>query len=138
MYYFDNNFLKQYVDQGVQPKVFVNQEWYQIADMSDLEDNIDGIGYDVYGGDHRFSYRDIQQIKVGEQRIDLEMLQKLKQGKPPEKEDKPSKNEEPPEEEPETEEPTDEKPKKEPDLSWFSPHYEIGKNILKEVRRKMK
>jgi len=139
MYYFDKGILAQYLDQKMPIKVFANQEWYEIADSRDLEDDITGIGYDSYGGDHRFDYRDIQQIKVGSNNvIDLKMLQDLKAGQKPEAE-KPEKKSSDSEEEPspdEEETPTEEKPKKEPDLSWFSPHYDLGRKIIHEAKRK--
>ena len=131
MYYFDNNLLKQYLDQKRTLKAYDGSNWYEIADQSDLSDTITCIGYDVYGKDHRFDYRDISQIQVGEQLYTLEMLQSFMAGKPAE--EKPKGKSEPPADE---EEPP--KKEKEPDLSWFSPAYDIGKEIMQEARRRRK
>lgn len=134
MYYFDNNLLKQYLDQKRTLKAFDGSQWYKIADHSDLSDTITCIGYDVYGKDHRFDYRDISQIQVGEQLYTLEMLQSFMAGKPAEEKPKGKSTEsEPPVDE---EEPP--KKEKEPDLSWFSPAYDIGKGIMQEARRRAK
>lgn len=138
MYYFDSNLLKGYIDQKKDLKVFDGQNWYSIADQSDLSDEIDCIGYDVYGGDHRFDYRDITQIKVGNQTFTLEMLQKFYSGQEPEDGDKkPAKPSGGEEEPPAEEEPKPEK-EKEPDLSWYSPVYKIGSELFNEARRKRK
>jgi len=136
MKYFDNKFLKQYLDSGQELKVYVDSDWYSISDMSDLNDPVDGIGYDEYGKSHYFSYRNIEQIKIGNVTYTIDMLQ----GEPePESKGKGSEKseEEPamPEEEPEKEEkPTG----KGPDLSWYSPVYDIGKMLIKESKRKRK
>lgn len=138
MFYFDKGFLAQYLDQRVPIKVFANEEWYQIADQRDLEDDISGIGYDVYGGDHRFDYRDIQQIKVGSKNvIDLKMLQDLKAGQSPEAEKPEKKSDDSGEEASHDEEPAaEEKPEKEPDLSWYSPAFDVGRKIIHEAKRR--
>jgi hypothetical protein len=136
MYYFDNNLLKQYLDQKRTLKAYDGSNWYEIADQSDLSDTITCIGYDVYGKDHRFDYRDISQIQVGAQLYTLEMLQSFMAGKGGSEEEKPkgkSSDSEPPVDE---EEPP--KKEKEPDLSWFSPAYDIGKGIMQEARRRAK
>ena len=138
MYFFDKVFLGQFLDQKLPVKVFANSEWYSITGPSDLEDDITGIGYDVYGGDHRFDYRDIQQIKVGSQPpLDLKGLQDMKAGQKPEPEKggeaKAGSEEDAPEEEPS---PDEEKPEKEPDLSWYSPAYDIGRKIIHEAKRR--
>lgn len=135
MYYFDNKLLQGYIDQQKDLKAFDGQNWYSIADQSDLSDPITCIGYDVYGKDHRFDYRDITQIKVGNQTYTLEMLQKFYSGEEPEGEEKkPSKpspsEEEPPEEEPE------EKPSKEPELAHFSRVFDIGHQLIREAKKR--
>ncbi len=131
MYYFDNNLLKQYLDQKRTLKAYDGSNWYDIADQSDLSDTITCIGYDEYGKDHRFDYRDIQQIQVGGEIRTLEMLQSFMAGKPAEEKPKgkpatPADEEEPP------------KKEKEPDLSWFSPVYDIGMKLMQEARRRRK
>lgn len=142
MYYFDSKFLQQYMDQGVKLKVYANNEWYNISDMYDIHNPSEAVVYDVNGESSLIDYRNIEQIQVGNQRLDLEGLQSMMVGQKPEGEDKkksepkePAGDEEPmPEEEPEGEG----KPPKEkgPDLSWYSPHYELGRNLLKEAQRR--
>ena len=136
MYYFDNNLLKQYLDQKRTLKAYDGYNRYEIAYQRELSDSITSIGYDVYGKDHTFDYRDISQIQVGEQLYTLEMLQSFMAGKGGAEEEKPkgkSADSEPPadEEEPPAKE-------KEPDLSWYSPAYDIGKGIMQEARRRRK
>lgn len=129
MYYFDNNLLKGYIDQKTDLKVFDGQNWYSIADQSDLSDSITCIGYDAYGKDHRFDYRDITQIKAGNKTYTLEMLQKFYTGEEPEK--KPAKSS-PPKEEP----PAEEEPEKKPELAHFSRVYDIGHQLIREAKRR--
>jgi len=138
---FDNILLSQYIDVGAKVQVYANSEWYSIADKSDVSDSVDAVGYDEYGGDHRFSYQEIEQIKVNGQVITLEMLA-TKMGDKTDggKEEKPtggSDSEEAPEDTP-PEEDKPEKPAKEPDLSWFSPAYDIGRILMKEKEERKK
>jgi hypothetical protein len=77
MYYFDNEFLKQYLEQGLKLKVFVDGNYYSIADESDLEDELYGIGYDLNGKPHRFDYRNIELIDTGRFKIQVDDLEKL-------------------------------------------------------------
>jgi hypothetical protein len=137
MYYFDNKLLRQYIDQRKTLKVFVDSNWYDVADKSDLNDELDGISYDVYGQEHRFDYRDVTMIKVGEKTYTLEMLQAFMTQKPAE--EKPEKKAAASDEEPAP--PEEEEPpakEKEPELSHFSPVYDIGKILVKEAGRKRK
>lgn len=135
MYYFDNNLLKQYLDQKKTVKVYDGSNWYDIADQSDLSDTISCVGYDVYGADHRFDYRDISQIKIGNSLYTLEMLQSFMKGQGGQEEDKPKGKSAESEPEPSSEEP---KKEKEPDLSWYSPVYDLGRQLMQEARRKRK
>ena len=142
MYYFDNTFLKQYIDQKIKLQVFVDSEWYSISNNRDLIDGVDGIGYDVYGKDHRFDYRDIEKIKVGQHIISIDMLQQMMVEPKPvdlDKKDagkggssKEAEPEEEPMEEPEEEEPASGGPK--PELSHYDP-YTIGRRIIKEYMK---
>jgi hypothetical protein len=75
MYYFDNDFLSQYFDQGIAVKVFVDGEYYDIAGKSDIEDTEFGIGYTLQGRPHTFDYRSIEQIKAGNNIITKDHLQ---------------------------------------------------------------
>lgn len=122
MYYFDSEFLQQYLDQNIKPKIF-DGKWYQIANISDVSDSEYGVAYDTNGQVHRFDYRDIQQIKAGKNLITLDTLQTMK-GQEPQKE--PEKPKETSEEEP---------PEKEADLSWYSPVYDIGRKLIKDARK---
>lgn len=131
MYYFDSKLLQGYIDQKKKLQVFDGNQWLGIADFNDLEDAQTGIGYDTYGKSFNFDYRDITQIKVGNRIYTLEMLQQFYSGEEPSGDKKPTKSnskESEPEPEPKT--------GKEPDLSWFSPVYDIGKQLMKEARRK--
>lgn len=82
MYYFDNEFLQQYLDTGTKLKVYVDSEWYDIPEKSDVSDKVDGIGYNQYGQEHYFDYRDVEQIKAGNKVFTLDMLQSMQGGKP--------------------------------------------------------
>ena len=134
MYYFDNKLLQGYIDQKRPLKVFGQDRWFSVADQNDLRDDLTCCAYDQYGKASYIDYRDITQIKVGPQTYNLEQLQAFMTQKPAEgKESKPkaepdAEGEEPmPDEEPAKE--------KEPDLSWFSPAYEIGRNLIQEKRK---
>jgi len=143
---FDNILLSQYIDVGAKLKVYANSEWYTITDRSDVSDSVDAIGYDEYGGDHRFSYQEIQQIQVNGQIITLEMLSK-KMGDKVDSDDgggdkKPDKEEDdlgiPDLGAGDGDSEKEEKPAKEPDLSWFSPAYDIGRILMKEKEERKK
>lgn len=75
MVYFDAAYLQQYLTQDKPIKVYVNGEYYDIADSSDLESKAFGIGYDNNGKPITFSYTDIQQIKSGEHILTIDQLQ---------------------------------------------------------------
>lgn len=130
MYYFDNITLQQYLDTKSKLYVYVDREWYQIADISDLQDEVDGIGYDVHGQEHRFDYRAVEQIKVGNKIFTLDQLNAQFGNKSPDKQEKP-KSEPSSEEEPAIDE---EPPEKEPQKAHYDP-YLIGSMILKEWQR---
>lgn len=132
MYYFDSKYLAQYIDQRVKLKVYVNSDWYELTDLSDVSDPRKGVGYSEYGEGTQFDYRAIKQIQVNNSIITLDQLQTQMTGKSSDSEKKPSgKSEESSEEEMPEEEP---KPKeKEPDLSWFSPAYDLGRQLIKEA-----
>lgn len=131
MHYFDNVFLGQYLDTGADISVYVDSEWYTLSDTSDVSDPVDGNGYNEWGGSHKFNYQAIEKIKVNGQIVDREMLATKMGETPPEGEKKPKPSNSGGEEE------LEDKPKeKEPDLSWFSPAYDIGRELLKERERK--
>lgn len=148
---FDNILLAQYIDAGAKVKVYANSEWYDIVDKSDVSDRIDAIGYDEYGGDHRFSYQEIEQINVNGQIITMDMLSAKLGDKTTNKEKGNTKDSEkekddklpddigsedlaPNEDELDA---LDDKSKK-PDLSWFSPAYDIGRILIREKEQQRK
>jgi hypothetical protein len=118
---FDSVLLKQYLDVGAKVKVYVNHDWYSIVDKSDLSDPIDAIGQDEYGGTHRFSYQSIEQIQVNGKIITLDMLSAKMGDKVDGGDDKKQKPD---------------KGDKGPDLSWFSPVYDIGRFLIKEKEKR--
>lgn len=80
MYYFDSEYLGQYLDQGVDLKVFVDKEYITIADRSDLESETYGVGYDLNGKPHTFDYREVELIKAGGGIVTIEQLQDIVDG----------------------------------------------------------
>lgn len=138
MYYFDNKTLQQYIDQGVDLKVSVGNDWFTVADLSDLQDPVEGIGYDHWGSSHYFDYRDIVQIKNGNRLFTLDQLNAQMSGQTPENKDKKDTKPKEPKEDDFPEEESDQPTSKEknPDLSWFSPMYQIGRDLLKEAKRR--
>lgn len=141
---FDNVLLKQYIDVGADLKVYANDDWYTISDKSDVADSIDAVGQDEYGAPHRFGYQDIKQIKVNGDVITLEMLATKfgdvttepsgDGGSKPKGDDLGGGGDE---EEP-TDEPKPPKDDKGPDLSWFSPAYDVGRILMKEKEERNK
>ena len=94
MYYFNNEFLKQYLQQNGKLKVFVNGLFYFIADENDLKDTKHGTGYDENGKPFAFDYRDIELIKFGSNiSFSLDDLQKKLNADAPE--ETPTADEEP-------------------------------------------
>lgn len=124
MYFFDNKYLQQYLDSKRPLKIYVDQTWYEITSMDELKDPVDGIASDEFGATHYFDYRDIEQVKIGNNTITQDMLQTQMTGKAPddEKESKPKDDSE-----------DDEEPG--PELSHYDP-YQIGKDLLKENRKR--
>ena len=139
---FDNVLLAQYLDAGAKVKVYANSEWYTLADRSDVADKVDAVGYDEYQGAHYFSYQTIEQIQVNGQIITLEMLSTKMgdkvAGEEGDKKEKPTGGAEEEEAPEETPPPEEEKPDKGPDLSWFSPAYDIGRILMKEKDERKK
>jgi hypothetical protein len=142
MYYFDNKTLAQYLDQNIELEIFVEDEWYKIADLSDVSSPKLGVAYDLYGASHRFDYREIEQIKAGTNIVTLDALQTQKGSKPAEEPAK-GKSVKPADDASLDDEPIeDEEPvpngKKEPDLSWFSPVYDVGRQLMRENNKRKK
>ena len=134
MYYFDNEFLQQYIDLRRTIKVTVNGEVLTITDKSDIEDPQQGTGYDASSNPSIFNYMDIEQIQVGPNIITIDKLQTMVGDEPekPATDSKPSKPaaDEPSKEEPETPPEDEEEPSK-TDLAHFSPSL-IGRFAIRE------
>lgn len=160
--FFDNKTLQQYIDTKLKLKVFVDGQWVTIADRDDVSDTANGVGQDNKGNAIIFDYRDIQQVKAGNNQITLDQLQKqvggedkpastLKKGVSPGSEEEPEEDEsETPEEEPgeagggmpemPEEEPEEEAPEEEPggrtaQNASYDP-FMIGKKIMNEFYNK--
>ena len=95
--FFSNVILGQYVLSGAPVQVYVDGRYLTITDPDDIEDQLFGFGIDADGETHEFDYRLIQQIKIGENIIDLqtynEAMQKLMEPSEEEKEDAPAEDE---------------------------------------------
>lgn len=74
MRYFDNHYLAQYLQQNRDLMVFVDSQYLTISDLSDLEDPVEGIGYDSQGRMNRFNYKNIEVVKSGPYYVDLKGL----------------------------------------------------------------
>jgi hypothetical protein len=158
-YYFDRNYLLQYINQKVKTKVFVDGRFLDVADASDLEDELHGVGYDNSGNPKFFDYRSVEQVKAGSNLITLDQLQQLQTQKTTPEQEPEGEEPEPPEggeEEPPSEEPEDmggeeepeppegeeeeepaagKKPPKEPIKAHYDP-FMIGRNIINESMKK--
>lgn len=148
MYYFDNEYLKQYLSMGKPVKVTVNYEVLTLTEPADVKNPKRGVGYDANGEASEFDYQAIEKIAVGQNIIDIEMLQKImadedtpapetdKPAKaPPKEEPPPTDQEEPPlgDEEPPPEEDVPPQ-KRKPETASYDP-YMLGRDILHEYRK---
>jgi len=141
MYYFDNKFLQQYIDAGAKLQVYYNSEWYSITDLADLHNADEAVGYDEYGEPKStIPYKQIELIMVNGSVYTRDQLQSMRTGEESadtsDNSDTGSKKTPDDEPEPEDEPEAEEKPSKKPDLSWYSPHYNLGRKILKEYAEK--
>lgn len=148
MYYFDNEYLKQYLSMGKPVKVTVNYEVLSLTEPADVKNPKRGVGYDANGEASEFDYQAIEKIAVGQNIIDIEMLQKImadedtpapetdKPAKAPPKEEPPSTDqEEPPPGEEEAPPEEDGPPqKRKPETASYDP-YLLGRDILHEYRK---
>lgn len=93
MYYFDNEFLKGYLDIVPHITVYVNGQPYSISSKNDLADTQVGVASDEYGKAITFTYPQIQQVVAKGQTITIDQLQKVIKGqaKPQKREEEPSK-----------------------------------------------
>lgn len=145
MYYFDNKYLAQYLDQRVKLSVYVDQDWLTLADKRDVSNPAKGVGYDVYGNAAQFDYRDIEQIRAGKTLVTVDMLQQQR-GAQPQTTDEESKDDteetdvtdlggEPTIGGAAEEEPATDSKEKETDLSWFAPAYDVGRQLIREFKK---
>ena len=148
MYYFDNKYLAQYLDQRVKLSVYVDYEWLDVADKTDVTDKLQGVGYDAYGDASEFDYRDIEQIRAGKTVVTLDMLQQQMGGQTQGNEPK-SPDDSTTDSTASTAggddmadlgtdaEPTDSgtDKEKETDLSWYSPAYDVGRKLMSELKK---
>lgn len=74
MYYFDNEYLKQYLQTGQDISVLVNKEYLALADISDVESSDQGVGYNTYGKSQTFNYKDVEAVKVGSNILTVQQL----------------------------------------------------------------
>ncbi len=93
MYYFDNQYLQDYLKQDSNLQVLVNKSYLSIADESDIESPKIGVGYDANGKPSYFKYSEITAVKIGEVIYTIEQLNQFMDPKP---EDSPEKKEEEP------------------------------------------
>jgi len=75
MYYFDNKFLMHYLNLGVDLKVYVDNEYYDVADAYDISDPNIGYGYTIYGEPRQFDYRAIDHIMINDKTFSIDQLQ---------------------------------------------------------------
>jgi hypothetical protein len=115
--YFDIRLLGDYLEMGLEFKVYVNGEYLRIDDPYSLKDKKIGLGYDFDGKPVKFRFMDIDHIQVGSNILTKQDLIDLEKPEEPEGEEK-SQDEEKPEEggkeaskEPEPEEGSEEEKK---------------------------
>lgn len=80
--YFDINLIDDYLELGLDFKVYVNGEYLVVNDPRDLVDTKMGKGYDQDGKPVRFRFLDIDHIRVGSNVLTVQDLLDLQ--KPPE------------------------------------------------------
>ena len=122
--YFNNVIIGQFVLTGVPVKVYIGGRYLTITDADDVEDPTFGFGMDEDGDMQRFDYRNVMQLSVSGNIVDLETYNKGMEAK--------FGGEEAKAEEPKEEEPKEEEPKEEPNKEASS--MKLG-NILKEASK---
>ena len=95
--YFNNVIIGQFVLTGVPVKVYIGGRYLTITDADDVEDPIFGFGMDEDGDMQRFDYRNVMQLLVSGNVVDLETYNKGMEAKfgggGEEKEEKPKDDE---------------------------------------------
>ena len=117
--YFNNVIIGQFVLTGVPVKVYIGGRYLTITDADDVEDPTFGFGMDEDGDMQRFDYRNVMQLSVSGNIVDLETYNKGMEAKFGGEEAK-------------AEEPKEEEPKEEPKKEESS--MKLG-NILKEASK---
>ena len=74
--YFNNIIIGQFVLTGVPVKVYIGGRYLTITDADDVEDPTFGFGMDEDGDMQRFDYRNVMQLMVSGNEIDLETYNK--------------------------------------------------------------
>ena len=74
--YFNNVIIGQFVLTGVPVKVYIGGRYLTITDADDVEDPIFGFGMDEDGDMQRFDYRNVMQLSVSGNVVDLETYNK--------------------------------------------------------------
>jgi hypothetical protein len=138
MYYFDNEFLKSYLQLDNDLKVVINGSVLSISSTSDVENSKFGLAYDENGKGQKIDYRRISGIYINDSFMDLKGLEEyinsqnqLSNGVEPETKEKiPEKTPEPKPGEPKEEQPNDENKNENVDV------YLIGTKLLHEYFNK--
>ena len=74
--YFNNVIIGQFVLTGVPVKVYTGDRYLTITDADDVEDATFGFGMDEDGDMQRFDYRNVIELMVSGNRVDLETYNK--------------------------------------------------------------
>lgn len=84
--YFDIRLLGDYLEMGLEFKVYVNGEYLRIDDPYSLKDKKIGLGYDFDGEPVKFRFTDVDHIKVGSNVLTKQDLIDLEKPEEPESE----------------------------------------------------
>jgi hypothetical protein len=82
--YFDIRLLGDYLEMGLEFKVYVNGEYVRVDDPYSLKDKKIGLGYDFDGKPVKFRFMDIDHIKVGSNVLTKQDLIDLEKPEEPE------------------------------------------------------
>ncbi len=126
--YFNNIIIGQFVLTGVPVKVYTGARYLTITDADDVEDATFGFGMDEDGDMQRFDYRNVMQLSVSGNVVDLETYNKGMEAKFGGGEEKA--------EEPEEDEKEDKEDKKEEEGQSMSDSYmPLIKDIIAELSK---
>lgn len=75
-HYFDNGLLAQYLQTGSRVQVFVMGGYYDINSVSDLQNPVKFVAYDVNGSPSEFKYMEIEHLLINGQVVDMDTLEK--------------------------------------------------------------